>query len=84
VIYTYIYQPYILTKIQNLEIQPYKELVGEYESKDPLGKPRRRWKDVIENVLYKIECDDTGWTRLTQYMSHCDRLNVHSNEPSVA
>ena len=32
----------------------YKVLVGKYEIKRPLGRPRRRWEDNIKMVLHKV------------------------------
>jgi hypothetical protein len=37
------------------ERKVYKVLVGKPEGKIPLGKPRRRWEDVIRMGLEEIE-----------------------------
>jgi hypothetical protein len=35
----------------------YRILVGNPEAKRPLGRPRRRWVDIIKMDLRKIEWD---------------------------
>ena len=35
----------------------YRVLVGEPESKRPLGRPRRRWEDNIKMDLREVGCD---------------------------
>jgi hypothetical protein len=36
----------------------YRVLMGKYEGKRPLGRPRRRWEDNI-----KMRLHDVGWRR---------------------
>jgi hypothetical protein len=42
----------------------YRILVGEPEGKRPLGRPRRRWVDII-----KIDLREIGWSGLDGYGS---------------
>jgi hypothetical protein len=44
----------------------YKVLVGKPEGKRPLGRPRRRWEDVIRMDLREIGWEGVDWTRLAQ------------------
>jgi hypothetical protein len=48
-------------------INAYKILVGEPEGKRPLGRPRRRWDDIIKMEVRGIECEVVDWINLTQY-----------------
>jgi hypothetical protein len=41
----------------------YRILVGKPEGKRPLGRPRRRWEDIIKWILEKW--DEVVWTGLT-------------------
>ena len=42
----------------------YRVLVGKYEGKRPLGRPRRRWEDNIKMNLQKVECGGMDWIEL--------------------
>ena len=42
----------------------YSVLVGKYEGKRPLGRPRRRWEDNIKMNLQKVKCGGMGWIEL--------------------
>jgi hypothetical protein len=44
----------------------YTVLVGRPESKCPLGRPRRRWKDNIKMDLREIGIGGANWIRLAQ------------------
>jgi hypothetical protein len=44
----------------------YKVLVGKPEGKRPLGRPRRRWEDVIRMDLGEIGFGGVDWIRLAE------------------
>jgi hypothetical protein len=44
----------------------YRVLAGRPESKRPLGRPRRRWKDNLKMYLGEIGIDGANWIRLLQ------------------
>jgi hypothetical protein len=44
----------------------YKVLVGKPEGKRPLGRPKRRWEDVIRMDLRETGLGDVDWIRLAQ------------------
>ena len=44
----------------------YRALVGKYEGKRPLGRPRRRWDDNIKMDLWEVGCDPGEWTDLAE------------------
>jgi hypothetical protein len=44
----------------------YKILVGKPDSKRPLGRPGRRWEDIIKMDLTKIGWEVVGWMHLAQ------------------
>jgi hypothetical protein len=44
----------------------YRILVGKPEGKRPLGRPRRRWVDIIEIDLSEIGWDGREWIELAQ------------------
>jgi hypothetical protein len=44
----------------------YRVLVGRFEGKRPLGRPRRRWEDNIKPDLSETEIDGTNWIQLAQ------------------
>jgi len=44
----------------------YRVLVGKYERKGPLGRPRHRWEDNIEMDLQKVGCGGMDWIELAQ------------------
>jgi hypothetical protein len=39
----------------------YKILVGEPESKRPLGRPSRRWEDNVKLDIKEIVCESVDW-----------------------
>jgi hypothetical protein len=43
----------------------YRVLVGKFEGKKPLGRPRRRWEDNIKMELQEVGC------RLLDKTVHC-------------
>jgi hypothetical protein len=45
----------------------YRVLVGRFEGKRSLGRPRRRWKDNIKMDLREIGIDAANWIRLAQH-----------------
>jgi hypothetical protein len=48
------------------ERKVYKVLVGNPEGKRPLGRPRRRWEDVIRMDHREIGLGGVDWIRLAQ------------------
>jgi hypothetical protein len=48
------------------ERKVYKVLVGKFEGKIPLGRPRRRWEDGIRMDLREIGLGGVDWIRLAQ------------------
>jgi len=44
----------------------YGDFVGKPEGKRRLGKPRRRWEDIITMDLQEVGCGGTDWTELAQ------------------
>jgi hypothetical protein len=44
----------------------YRGLVGKPEGKRPLGRPRRRWEDIIKIDLQEVGCRGMNWSELTQ------------------
>jgi hypothetical protein len=44
----------------------HRVLVGKYEGKRPLGRPRRRWEDSIKMDLQEMEGDCGDWMELAQ------------------
>jgi hypothetical protein len=49
----------------------YKVLVGKPEGKRPLGRPRRRWEDVIRMDRIDIGWGPVDWIRLAQDRDRC-------------
>jgi hypothetical protein len=49
------------------EKKVYKVLVGKPEGKRPLGRPRRRWEDVMRMDLRETGLGSVDWIRLAQY-----------------
>jgi hypothetical protein len=47
----------------------YRILVGKPEGKRPLGRPRRRWEDIIRMDLRGIRCSGMDWIHLAQEMT---------------
>jgi hypothetical protein len=41
-------------------------VVGKPEGKRPLGRPRRRWVDIIRMDLGEVGCGDVDWIGLAQ------------------
>ena len=39
---------------------------GKPEGKRPLGRPRRRWEDIIKTDLREVVCDAGEWIDLAQ------------------
>ena len=48
------------------ERRVYKVLVGKPEGRRPLGRPRRRWVDIIMMDLQEVECGYMDWIGLAQ------------------
>jgi hypothetical protein len=48
------------------EREVYKVLVGKPEGKRPLGRPRRRWEDMIRMDLPEIGLGGVDWIRLAR------------------
>jgi len=44
----------------------YRVLVGKPEGRRPLGRPRRRWEDIIRMDLRKVGCGCVDWMELAQ------------------
>jgi len=44
----------------------HRVLVGKYEGKRPLGRPRRRWEDNIKMALQGVGCGGMDWIDLAQ------------------
>jgi hypothetical protein len=44
----------------------YRVLVGKPEGKRPLGRPRRRWVDIIRMDLQEVVCGYMDWIGLAQ------------------
>ena len=44
----------------------HKVLVGKPEGKRPLGRPRRRWEDIIKMDLQEVRRGCGDWTELVQ------------------
>jgi hypothetical protein len=44
----------------------YRVLVGRFEGKRPLGRPKRRWEDNIKMDLREIGIDGANWIQLAQ------------------
>jgi len=42
----------------------YRVLVGKPEGKRPLGRPRRRWEDIIKMELQEVGCGGLDWIEL--------------------
>jgi len=49
--------------------------MGGVEGKGPLGRPRRRWKDIKKD-LQEVRCEDMDWIELAQ---NKDRWRGHAN-----
>ena len=57
----------------------YRVLVGTYDGKRPLGRPRHRWKDDIKLDLQEVAWEGMDWIALAQVR---DRWWTLVNEPS--
>ena len=44
----------------------YRDLVGKQEERTPLGRPRRRWVDIIRMDLQEVGCGYMDWIGLAQ------------------
>jgi hypothetical protein len=44
----------------------YRLLVGKPEGKRPLGRPRRKWMDIIRMHLGEVGLGDVDWISLAQ------------------
>jgi hypothetical protein len=44
----------------------YRILVGKSKGKRPLGRQRRRWKNIIKMGIKEIGCDDMDWIHLAK------------------
>jgi hypothetical protein len=44
----------------------YRVLVGKPEGKRPLGRPRRRWEDIVRVNLQEVGCGCEDWIGLAQ------------------
>jgi len=44
----------------------YRVLVGEPERRRPLGRPRRRWADIIRMDLQEVRCGYMDWIGMAQ------------------
>jgi hypothetical protein len=44
----------------------YRVLVGKREGKRPLGRPRRRWEDIIKMDLQEEGCAGMDWIKHDQ------------------
>jgi hypothetical protein len=51
-----------------------QDFVGKPEKKGPLGRPRRRWKDIILMDLQEVECGGMDWIQLARDR---DRWRAH-------
>jgi hypothetical protein len=49
----------------------YKVLVGRPENKITLGRPRRRWENIIKMDLRMIFVDGANWIQLAQDRFQC-------------
>jgi hypothetical protein len=62
----------------------YKVLVGKFEGKRPLGRPRRRWEDNIKADLQEVGCGGMDWIELTQDRDRWRGTCECDNEPSAS
>jgi hypothetical protein len=46
--------------------------VGKPERRRPLGRPRRRWLDIIRMDLVEVGWGDMDWIGLAQVESSCE------------
>jgi hypothetical protein len=44
----------------------YEALVEKPEGRRPLGRPRRRWEDILKWIFEKLDGGDIDWIDLTQ------------------
>jgi hypothetical protein len=56
----------------------YRVLVGKPEGKRPLGRPMRRWEDIIKLNLQEVGCRVMDWIKLAEdypmVPSKCDTV----------
>ena len=46
-------------------IDVYRVLLGKPEGKRPLGRPRRRWEDIIKMDFQEVGCGGMNWIELS-------------------
>jgi hypothetical protein len=44
----------------------YRALVGKPEGRRPLGRPRRRWEDIIKMDMREVGCGGMDWINVAQ------------------
>jgi len=44
----------------------YMVLVGKPKRKRPLGRPRRRWEEIMKVDLQEVECGGVDWIELAR------------------
>jgi hypothetical protein len=44
----------------------HRVVVGNFEGKRPLGRPRHRWEDSIKTDLQEVGCGNIDWIELAQ------------------
>jgi hypothetical protein len=44
----------------------YSVFVGKPEGQRPLGRPKRRWKDIMTMDLQEVGCGGVDWIKLAQ------------------
>ena len=67
-VYVRIYVLYIHVCVARMgeEKGVYTVLVGKLKGKRPLGRPRRRWMDIIRMNLQEVGCGYMEWIGLAQ------------------
>jgi hypothetical protein len=58
------------------KMNAYSILVGKPEGKRPLGRPRRRWDDIIRMDLREIGWGGMCWVHLVQDRDQCRALVI--------
>jgi hypothetical protein len=64
------------------ERKVYKVLVGKSEGKRPLGRPRRRWEDVIRMDLREIGLGGCGLASTVSGQGSVASCGEYGDEPS--
>ena len=49
-------------------------LVGKPERNSPLGRPRRRWEDILKWIFREVGCGGMDWIELAQDRDRCRAL----------